>query len=91
MDERCLYVPSPQPLSPGAGSIRPSPGFQLPRGARPGVLPHAILYKLGVDGISMPFVLLTTFLMPICPIAASWTSIQNRVKEYMVWFPCCSR
>jgi NADH-quinone oxidoreductase subunit M len=46
---------------------------------------HAILYKLGVDGISFPFVLLTTFLMPIC-IAASWTSIQNRVKEYMIAF-----
>jgi len=46
---------------------------------------HAILYKLGVDGISMPFVLLTTFLMPIC-IAASWTSIEKRVKEYMIAF-----
>jgi NADH:ubiquinone oxidoreductase subunit 4 (subunit M) len=33
--------------------------------------PTSILYKLGVDGISMPFVLLTTFLMPIC-ILASW-------------------
>ena len=33
----------------------------------------------------MPFVLLTTFLMPIC-IAASWTSIQKRVKEYMIAF-----
>ena len=46
---------------------------------------HVILYKLGVDGISMPFVLLTTFLMPIC-ILASWTSIQSRVKEYMIAF-----
>jgi NADH-quinone oxidoreductase subunit M len=46
---------------------------------------HAILYKLGVDGISMPFVLLTTFLMPIC-IAASWAPIQTRVKEYMIAF-----
>ncbi len=46
---------------------------------------HVILYKLGVDGISMPFVLLTTLLMPIC-IAASWMSIQNRVKEYMIAF-----
>ncbi len=45
---------------------------------------HVILYKLGVDGISMPFVLLTTFLMPIS-IAASWT-IENRVKEYMIAF-----
>ncbi|HEY1943197.1 MAG TPA: NADH-quinone oxidoreductase subunit M [Roseiarcus sp.] len=46
---------------------------------------HAISYKVGVDGISMPFVLLTTLLMPIC-IAASWTSIQKRVKEYMIAF-----
>src|SRR5208283_3031980 len=45
---------------------------------------HAILYKLGVDGVSMPFVLLTTFLMPIS-IAASW-GIENRVKEYMIAF-----
>ena len=33
----------------------------------------------------MPFVLLTTFLMPFC-ILASWTSIQTRVKEYMIAF-----
>jgi NADH-quinone oxidoreductase subunit M len=45
----------------------------------------AISYKLGVDGLSMPFVLLTTFLMPFC-IGASWLSIQNRVKEYMIAF-----
>jgi NADH-quinone oxidoreductase subunit M len=44
-----------------------------------------IQYKLGVDGMSMPFVLLTTFLMPLC-ILASWTSIQTRVKEYMIAF-----
>jgi NADH-quinone oxidoreductase subunit M len=42
-------------------------------------------YKLGVDGMSMPFVLLTTFLMPFC-IGASWVSIQHRVREYMVCF-----
>ena len=42
-------------------------------------------YKLGVDGISMPFVLLTTFLMPFC-ILASWESIDKRVAEYMVAF-----
>ena len=45
----------------------------------------AITYKLGVDGLSMPFVLLTTFLMPFC-IGASWLSIQKRVKEYMIAF-----
>jgi len=45
---------------------------------------HAILYKLGVDGVSMPFVLLTTLLMPIS-IAASW-GIESRVKAYMIAF-----
>ncbi len=58
------------------------PGFQLVE--ERDWFSHAILYKLGVDGISMPFVLLTTFLMPIS-IAASWT-IDNRVKEYMIAF-----
>ncbi|MBV9590033.1 MAG: NADH-quinone oxidoreductase subunit M [Hyphomicrobiales bacterium] len=45
----------------------------------------SITFKLGVDGYSLPFVLLTTFLMPFC-ILASWTSIQRRVREYMVAF-----
>src|SRR6476619_5557807 len=44
-----------------------------------------IKYTLGVDGISMLFVILTTFLMPIC-ILASWESIEDRVKEYMIAF-----
>jgi len=42
-------------------------------------------YHIGVDGISLPFVILTTALMPIC-ILASWTAIQKRVKEYMIAF-----
>ncbi|MDX5365794.1 MAG: NADH-quinone oxidoreductase subunit M, partial [Alphaproteobacteria bacterium] len=45
----------------------------------------AINYHMGVDGISMLFVILTTFLMPAC-ILASWTSIENRVNEYMFSF-----
>ncbi len=45
----------------------------------------AIQYKMGVDGISLLFVILTTFLMPAC-ILASWTSITTRVKEYMIAF-----
>jgi NADH-quinone oxidoreductase subunit M len=45
----------------------------------------AINYAMGVDGISLPFVLLTTGLMPIC-ILASWTAIQHRVREYMIAF-----
>jgi NADH-quinone oxidoreductase subunit M len=44
-----------------------------------------ITYHLGVDGISMLFVILTTFLMPLC-ILASWQSIETRVKEYMIAF-----
>ncbi len=40
---------------------------------------------MGVDGISLPFVILTTALMPLC-IIASWRPIQTRVKEYMIAF-----
>ena len=42
-------------------------------------------YHMGVDGISVFFVILSTFLTPLC-ILASWESIQNRVKEYMIAF-----
>ncbi len=45
----------------------------------------AINYAMGVDGISLPFVILTTALMPIS-ILASWTSNQSRVREYMIAF-----
>jgi NADH-quinone oxidoreductase subunit M len=44
-----------------------------------------INYHVGVDGISILFVILTTALMPIA-ILASWDSIQDRVKEYMIAF-----
>ena len=44
-----------------------------------------ISYHLGVDGISMLFVILSTFLTPLC-ILASWEAIQTRVKEYMIAF-----
>ncbi|MFQ5938934.1 MAG: NADH-quinone oxidoreductase subunit M [Alphaproteobacteria bacterium] len=42
-------------------------------------------YRMGVDGISMLFVLLSTLLIPIC-VLASWAAIQTRVKEYMIAF-----
>ena len=48
-------------------------------------LSASIRFKLGVDGFSMPFILLTTFLMPFC-IVASWVSVEKRVKEYMMAF-----
>ena len=41
-------------------------------------------YKLGVDGISILFVMLTTFMMPLV-IWASW-GVEARVKEYMISF-----
>jgi NADH-quinone oxidoreductase subunit M len=44
-----------------------------------------ISYAMGVDGISLPFVILTTGLMPIS-ILASWTAIQHRVRDYMIAF-----
>ncbi|WP_372603275.1 NADH-quinone oxidoreductase subunit M [Actibacterium sp.] len=43
-----------------------------------------LTYKMGVDGISILFVMLTTFLMPIT-IAACW-GVEHRVKEYMIAF-----
>ena len=42
-------------------------------------------YHMGVDGISMPFVLLSTLLTPIC-VLASWEAVKHRVKEYMIAF-----
>jgi NADH-quinone oxidoreductase subunit M len=59
-----------------------NPGFQFVEEA---AWLGPIKYKMGVDGISMLFVILTTFLMPIC-VLASWESVQERVKEYMIAF-----
>ena len=42
-------------------------------------------YHMGIDGISMPFVLLTTLLSPLA-ILASWESIKYRAREYMAGF-----
>ena len=44
----------------------------------------AMTYHMGVDGISMPFVLLTAFLMPISILASF--KVERRVKEYMIAF-----
>ncbi len=42
-------------------------------------------YHMGIDGISLFFVLLSTLLTPIC-VLASWESVHSRVKEYMIAF-----
>jgi NADH-quinone oxidoreductase subunit M len=44
-----------------------------------------IEYHLGVDGLSVLLILLTTFLTPIS-IASTWTAIEERVKEFMIFF-----
>jgi NADH-quinone oxidoreductase subunit M len=46
---------------------------------------YGVGYAMGVDGISVLFVLLSTLLTPIC-ILASWESVRERVREYMVAF-----
>jgi len=60
-----------------------NPGFQLTETAS--WSGSFFAYRMGIDGISILFVLLTTFLMPFC-ILASWESVQVRVKEYMIAF-----
>lgn len=57
------------------------PGYQFVE-ERPWVL--GLQYKLGVDGISVLFVLLTTSLMPLI-VASAW-NLTHRVKEYMISF-----
>ncbi|GLQ18508.1 NADH-quinone oxidoreductase subunit M [Maritalea porphyrae] len=42
-------------------------------------------YRMGVDGISILFIVLTAMLMPLC-VLASWESIDKRVKEYLIAF-----
>ena len=42
-------------------------------------------YQLGVDGFSLVFIILTTFLMPFC-ILISWDSIKDRLQSYMIAF-----
>ena len=49
-------------------------------------LPFAnIQFGIGVDGISIYFIVLTTFLVPAC-LLVGWTSIQHLVKEYCIAF-----
>ncbi len=66
-----------------AGFDPKNPGFQLTEQAD--WMGNFFAYRMGVDGISILFVMLTTFLMPFC-ILASWESVQVRVKEYMIAF-----
>jgi NADH-quinone oxidoreductase subunit M len=44
-----------------------------------------ISYHLGVDGLSILLLLLTTFLTPIS-ILSTWTAVEERVKDFMIFF-----
>jgi NADH-quinone oxidoreductase subunit M len=59
------------------------PGFQMVE--RREWLGGSIAYHMGVDGISMLFIILTTFLMPLC-IVASRLTVNRYFKEYMIAF-----
>jgi len=60
-----------------------NPGFQMVE--KNMWLSEGIGYHMGVDGISVLFVVLSAFLMPFC-ILASWETIQTRIKYYMIAF-----
>ena len=59
------------------------PGFQFV--VNNAWIGDTIGYRVGVDGISVLFVVLTALLMPFA-ILASWESVTTRVKEYMIVF-----
>jgi NADH-quinone oxidoreductase subunit M len=62
--------------------VRGQSGFQFEQNVP--WIPHPVIrYHLGLDGISMWLVVLTTFLMPLC-VLVSWKSVHDRVKEFFI-------
>jgi NADH-quinone oxidoreductase subunit M len=61
---------------------REQAGFQFDQNV-PWISTPNIHYHMGMDGISMWLVVLTTFLTPLC-VLISWTSIHERVKEFFI-------
>jgi NADH-quinone oxidoreductase subunit M len=74
------------PLVPWFWALRFEPGFKFTEGALNNWIPSiGASYMLGIDGISFLLIMLTTLLGWIS-ILSSWTAIENRVKEYYIWF-----
>ncbi|HEX4489535.1 MAG TPA: NADH-quinone oxidoreductase subunit M, partial [Terriglobales bacterium] len=74
------------PLVPWFWAQRMEPGFKFLEGSANNWIPSiGAGYNLGIDGISFLLIMLTTLLGWIS-ILSSWTAIENRVKEYYVWF-----
>ncbi|MBV8096858.1 MAG: NADH-quinone oxidoreductase subunit M, partial [Acetobacteraceae bacterium] len=63
---------------------RSNPGFQFVENV-PWLPEFGVGYRMGVDGISVLFVLLSTLLTPVC-ILAAWESIRTQVREFMLAF-----
>lgn len=74
------------PLIPWFWALRFEPGFKFIEGTANNWIPSiGAGYVLGIDGISFLLIMLTTLLGWIS-ILSSWTAIENRVKEYYIWF-----
>ena len=74
------------PLVPAFWAVRFEPGFQFMEGSANNWIPSiGAGYVIGIDGISFLLIMLTTLLGWIS-ILSSWTAIENRVKEYYIWF-----
>src|SRR5271157_937803 len=74
------------PLVPWFWAAKDRGGFQFMEGAPNNWIPTiGAGYVIGIDGISFLLIMLTTLLGAIS-ILSSWTAIQERVKEYYVWF-----
>jgi NADH-quinone oxidoreductase subunit M len=74
------------PLVPWFWALKDSPGFKFVEGAPNTWIPSiGAGYYLGIDGISFLLIMLTTLLGWIS-ILSSWNAIQERVKEYYIWF-----
>ncbi len=76
-------------LAVAAGSVALYTGFDRTTAAfqfvefAPWIAKFRINYALGIDGISLLLILLTTLIMPLC-VLASWKYITKRVKEFMI-------
>ncbi len=74
------------PLIPWFWALKERAGFQFVEGAPNNWIPTiGAGYVLGIDGISFLLIMLTTLLGAIS-ILSSWNAIQERVKEYYIWF-----
>ncbi len=68
--------------APAVALYMRGPGFQFEQNV-PWISHPNIHYHLGIDGISLWLVVLTTFLTPLC-VLISWKSVTDRVKEFFI-------